>query len=146
MSYVHFTGQNLVKNGEVLDSVVIQTTMVNEILVWGLWHDRNIILYEKNFQSKLFFGSQICTNHRKQLSNQTKSASIESNPPEIHDKCSSDSVYVPEHFETKPENRKVLNKLPFIIEKCPMKFQISKPASTLQPSTLHNIKKKVNAI
>ena len=52
---------------------------------------RALILQEyhplcEKFPKQTFpFGSQICAKHRKQLSNQTTSPSIESNPPEIHD-------------------------------------------------------------
>ena len=101
----------------------------------------------EKFPTQTFpFGLQICTKHKKKLSNQTTSASIGSNPPEIHDKYSYDSVYVPEHFEATPESRKVLDELSSIIEKSPMKFQISKPVSTLQLRTLRYVKKRVNEI
>ena len=92
--------------------------MLNQIPVWELWHYRNIILYVKNFQRKLFL--LVCKyvlNIKKKLSNQTTSASIGLNPPEIHDKYSYDSVYVPEHFEATPESRKVLDELSSIFEK-----------------------------
>ena len=72
----------------------------------------------EKFPTQTFpFGLQICTKHKKKLSNQTTSASIGSNPPEIHDKYSYDSVYVPEHFEATPESRKVLDELSSIFEK-----------------------------
>ena len=82
-------------------------------------------LCEKFPKQTFPFGLQICTKHRKQLSNQT-SASIESNPPEIHDECSSDSVYVLEHSETTPGSRKALDELSSIIEKALWNFRCRK--------------------
>ena len=92
------------------------------------------------------FGLLTCTKHRKQLSDPTVPNSKETNLPEIHDECSSDSVYVPEQFETTPKSRQPLDDILSIIEQISMKFQISKPVRTLQPSTLHYIKHKVNGI
>lgn len=36
MSYALFTEQNLANNSEVQDSVLILTTMVNQVLAWEL--------------------------------------------------------------------------------------------------------------
>ena len=113
---------------------------------------RALTLKDHHTLSELFpnqtipFGLLTCTKHRKQLSDLTVPNSKEPNLPEIHDECSSDSVYVPEQFETTPKSRQALDDILSIIEQSSMKFQISKPFSTLQPSTLRCIKHKVNGI
>ena len=103
-------------------------------------------LSERFPNQTILFGSLTCTEHGKQLSDPTAPNSKKPNLPEIHDECSSDSVYAHEHFETTLKSRQALDEILSIIEQSSMKFQISKPVSPLQPSTLHYIKHKVNGV
>ena len=77
------------------------------------------------YPNKAFpFGALICTKHRKELAKpiiHTHSAPIED--PDTANKCNSDNNYVPDVFETTPQDQKILDNLSLVLENSPVKFQ-----------------------
>ena len=93
------------------------------------------------------FGALICMKHRKELTKpiiHSHSTPIED--PDNANEYNSDDNYVPDVFETTPQDQEILDNLSLVLEKSPVKFQVPKPVEELQPSTLHNLTKKVNEI
>ena len=98
------------------------------------------------YPNKAFpFGALICTKHRKELAK----AIIHSHSSPIEDpitanEYNSDDNYVPDVFETTPQDWEILDNLSLVLENSPIKFQVTKCVEELQPSTLRYLRKKLN--
>ena len=88
------------------------------------------------------FGALICT---KGIG-KTNSHTTASEDPDTANEYNSDDSYVPDVFKTTSQDQEILGNISLVLEKSPVKFQVTKHVEELQPSILRYLRKKVNKI